>query len=178
MTWSIVARDPETEFFGIAVATRLFAVGALCPWTEAKVDTKAFINPALRIVGNGRPWGRSARKMPDGISDRQHLRAEQIFFEELEQGIRTANREIIGARIPDLNKDTIHAMAVMVGRLRASYLEMAFKMSAAGSGTEPDASFVEGLRTRRQMFEEARDAYEALRRAVERGYIEIPGIAD
>ncbi len=116
--------------------------------------------------------------MPDGISDRQRLRAEQIFFEELEHGIRTANREIIGARIPELNKDTIHGLAVMVGRLRASYLELAFKMCAAGDGTEPDASFVEGLRARRQMFEEARDAYEALRRAVERGYIEIAGIED
>ncbi len=114
--------------------------------------------------------------MPDGISDRQRLRAEQIFFEELEQGVRSANREIIGARIPELNKDTIHGLAVMVGRLRASYLELAFKMCAAGNGTEPDASFVEGLRARRQMFEEARDAYEALRRAVERGYIDIPEV--
>ena len=116
--------------------------------------------------------------MPDGISDRQHLRAEQIFFEELEQGIQTANREIIGARIPELNKDTIRGLAVMVGRLRASYLELAFKMCAVSQDTEPDASFVEELRTRRHMFEETRDAYEALRRAVERGYIEIPGIED
>ena len=29
MTWSIVARDPATGAFGIAVATRFFAVGAL-----------------------------------------------------------------------------------------------------------------------------------------------------
>ena len=93
--------------------------------------------------------------MPDGISDRQRLRAEQIFFEELEQGVRTANREIIGARIPELNKDTIRELAMMVGRLRASYLELAFKMCAAGNGTEPDASFVEGLRARRQAPEEA-----------------------
>ncbi|MCH8113831.1 MAG: DUF1028 domain-containing protein, partial [Proteobacteria bacterium] len=50
MTWSIVARDPETGYFGIAVATRFFAVGALCPWTEAKVgaiSTQALVNPAL-----------------------------------------------------------------------------------------------------------------------------------
>ena len=50
MTWSIVARDPETGFFGIAVATRLFAVGALCPWTEAKVGaiaSQALVNPSL-----------------------------------------------------------------------------------------------------------------------------------
>ena len=36
----------------------------------------------------------------------------------------------------------------MVGRLRASYLEVAFQMCAAGNGTEPDASLVEGLRAR------------------------------
>ncbi len=50
MTWSIVARDPETGFFGIAVATRLFAVGAICPWTEAKVgaiSAQALVNPSL-----------------------------------------------------------------------------------------------------------------------------------
>ena len=36
----------------------------------------------------------------------------------------------------------------MVGRLRASYLEVAFQMCAAGNGTEPDAPLVEGLRAR------------------------------
>jgi hypothetical protein len=115
--------------------------------------------------------------MPDGISDRQRLRSEQIFFEELEQGVRTANREIIGARIPELNKDKIHALAVMVGRLRASYLELAFQLCATGDGAAPDPTVIEGLRERRRMFEEARDAYEALRRAIERGYIDIPEIA-
>ena len=54
MTWSIVARDPETGFFGIAVATRVLAVGALCPWTEAKVGalaSQALINPSLGPCG-------------------------------------------------------------------------------------------------------------------------------
>ena len=30
MTYSIVARDPETGQYGVAVASRFFAVGALC----------------------------------------------------------------------------------------------------------------------------------------------------
>ena len=54
MTWSIVARDPETGPFGIAVATRLFAVGAVCPWTEAKVGalaTQGLVNPSLGPCG-------------------------------------------------------------------------------------------------------------------------------
>ena len=50
MTWSIVARDPETGFFGVAVASRFFAVGALCPYAEAHVgavSTQALVNPTL-----------------------------------------------------------------------------------------------------------------------------------
>ncbi len=115
--------------------------------------------------------------MPKELSDRQRLRAEQSFFDELEKGVQIANREIIRAHIPELNKDKAHALAVMVGRLRASYLDLAFRMCADGDGAAPDPSIIEGLRERRQMFEEARDAYEALRRAIERGYIDIPEIA-
>lgn len=48
MTWSIVARDPQTGNFGIAVATRFFAVGSLLPHIrggQCAVATQAFISP-------------------------------------------------------------------------------------------------------------------------------------
>ena len=48
MTWSLIARDPQTGAFGIAVATRFFAVGALCPHGDGGVGalcTQALINP-------------------------------------------------------------------------------------------------------------------------------------
>jgi uncharacterized Ntn-hydrolase superfamily protein len=41
MTYSIVARDPETGQLGIAVQTRSFAVGAAVPWAEAGVGAVA-----------------------------------------------------------------------------------------------------------------------------------------
>jgi uncharacterized Ntn-hydrolase superfamily protein len=47
MTWSIIARD-ESGAFGVAIATRFFAVGALCPHAESSVgalSTQALINP-------------------------------------------------------------------------------------------------------------------------------------
>ncbi len=50
MTWSVVARDPDTGFFAVAIATRFFAVGAVCPWAEGgagAVSTQALINPTL-----------------------------------------------------------------------------------------------------------------------------------
>ena len=48
MTWSIVARDSRSGAFGVAIATRFFAVGALCPHAESGVgalSTQALINP-------------------------------------------------------------------------------------------------------------------------------------
>src|SRR6266536_5602540 len=40
-TFSIVARDPQTEQMGIAVASRYFSVGAVVPWAEAGVGAVA-----------------------------------------------------------------------------------------------------------------------------------------
>jgi len=48
VTWSIIARDVEHGKFGIAVATRFFAVGALVPHTRSGIGaiaTQALINP-------------------------------------------------------------------------------------------------------------------------------------
>jgi uncharacterized Ntn-hydrolase superfamily protein len=54
MTWSIVARDAESGAFGVAVATRFFAVGALCPWARSGVGalaTQALVNPTFGPKG-------------------------------------------------------------------------------------------------------------------------------
>ncbi len=48
MTYSILARDPETGALGAAVASRFFAVGALCLHVEGRVgamSVQAFPNP-------------------------------------------------------------------------------------------------------------------------------------
>ena len=47
MTWSIIARDASGAF-GVAVASRFFAVGALCPHARSGVGavaTQALVNP-------------------------------------------------------------------------------------------------------------------------------------
>jgi uncharacterized Ntn-hydrolase superfamily protein len=54
MTWSIIARDNETGQFGIAVATRFFAVGARVPHIAAGIGgiaTQALVNPYYGIDG-------------------------------------------------------------------------------------------------------------------------------
>lgn len=50
MTWSIVAHDPATGAFAVAVATRAFAVGASCPFVRSgvgAVSTQSFTNRYL-----------------------------------------------------------------------------------------------------------------------------------
>lgn len=53
MTWSIVARDPGGAL-GVAVASRFFAVGALCPYARGSVGalaTQALVNPGYGPAG-------------------------------------------------------------------------------------------------------------------------------
>lgn len=61
MTYSIVARDPQTGFHGVAVASRFFAVGAMVPHIrggKCAVATQAFVSPL---------WGiEAADRMADG----------------------------------------------------------------------------------------------------------------
>ncbi len=52
MTWSILARDPSTGALGAAVASRFFAVGALCIHVEggvAALATQALVNPMYAV---------------------------------------------------------------------------------------------------------------------------------
>ena len=62
MTWSIIALDQETGQFGIAVATRFFAAGALVPHVKSRVGaiaTQALVNlfygtEGLQLLEQGR----------------------------------------------------------------------------------------------------------------------------
>jgi len=54
MTWSIIARDPSTGHFGIAVATKFFAVGSRVPRIASGVGavaTQALVNPFYGVNG-------------------------------------------------------------------------------------------------------------------------------
>lgn len=114
--------------------------------------------------------------MTEGRDDYHDLMEQKRFLGEIEQGMRFANREIIHKRIPTLNKDSILSFAVAVGRLRARYLEAAFKLGVNEHGDPPDQKEIAELRLRREMFDEARDAFEALRDAIEKGYVDVKGL--
>lgn len=72
MTWSIIARDSATGQFGIAVATKFFAVGARVPYIAASfggIATQALVNPYYGIDGvKLLRDGRSPREIVDALT--------------------------------------------------------------------------------------------------------------
>ena len=80
MTWSILVRDPATGALGAAVATRFFAVGALCLHVEGRVGalaTQALINPMYGVRGMprlcaGEPPEAVAAVLLAGDAGREH----------------------------------------------------------------------------------------------------------
>jgi uncharacterized Ntn-hydrolase superfamily protein len=71
MTYSIVARDPETGRFGIAVQSHYLGVGPVVPWLEAGVGgvaTQAQVNTSFGPVGlELLRAGRSAEEVVAGL---------------------------------------------------------------------------------------------------------------
>ncbi|CDN53803.1 Major pilin protein FimA [Neorhizobium galegae bv. officinalis bv. officinalis str. HAMBI 1141] len=83
MTWSIVARDPATGHFGIAVASRFFAVGAAVPHIKGRVGavaTQAFVSPlygtdGLKLLEEGK----SPQEIVEVLTARDDGRRQRQF---------------------------------------------------------------------------------------------------
>ena len=83
MTWSIIARDATSGAFGVAIATRFFAAGALCPHAESGVgalSTQALVNPhygaeGLKLLRAGVPAQEAVRRLiaPDEGREQRQL---------------------------------------------------------------------------------------------------------
>ena len=95
------------------------------------------------------------------------------FKRDMDQAIAVANREIIHPLIPDINRDSVLPLVLSVARLRGRYLQAAFDIAAKDHGDAPDQSEIEELRHHREMYEEARQAFDALMHAIERGYVDL-----
>jgi len=85
VTWSIVARGPAGEF-GIAIASRFFAVGMLCPHARSGVGalaTQALVNPhygpeGLDFLSRGFSPEETIRKITTADQGRDHRQVHAI----------------------------------------------------------------------------------------------------
>lgn len=86
MTWSIIAREPATGHFGIAVATRFFAVGARVPFIAAGIGaiaTQALTNPfygadGLILLENEFPPDEAIGMLIEKDDGREHRQVHMI----------------------------------------------------------------------------------------------------
>jgi uncharacterized Ntn-hydrolase superfamily protein len=70
MTYSIVARDPETGDLGVAVQSHFFGVGSLVPWARAGVGVIA-----TQSIVHARYGSEGLRMLADGVSPQRALDA-------------------------------------------------------------------------------------------------------
>ena len=85
MTWSLLARDADGAF-GVAIASRFFAVGVLCPRARSGVgalSTQALVNPlyaepGLALLAQGTPPSEVVRLLTQQDAGREHRQLHLI----------------------------------------------------------------------------------------------------
>jgi hypothetical protein len=111
--------------------------------------------------------------MGEGMSmsdDAGKLRQQRVLFDQVDHAISETNREVIHGLIPKLDKAVFLKMAKGVAQLRVKYIAAGIQLAQTDSLKEPQ---LQQLKTLREQFEEARAAFDAVKRAVSRGYIDI-----
>ncbi len=103
------------------------------------------------------------------------MKKRQRLLLEIEQGIKLANREVIHKRIPPVTADGVMPFVILVAKLRARYLEAAYEFAEKERGNVLNDAAVALLRKRQEAYEAARDAFDALTTAIERGYVKTGG---
>ncbi|WP_310539599.1 hypothetical protein [Phenylobacterium sp.] len=101
----------------------------------------------------------------------EHPHAQRRLRGQLEQIDYTAfasNKEVIGAVLGHADAQQFQRMAVAVAMARAQWVKEALALSESGS---PSHEQISRLGRLRQAYEELAEAYEAMRRMVERGYL-------
>ena len=90
------------------------------------------------------------------------------FLLEIEEAIIKANRQAVKERLGPLDRARFLELTKEIAKIRADYLHAALHTPWS---TEAEPS--DDLRVKRNRYEEAVAAYDALERAVERGYIDF-----
>jgi hypothetical protein len=99
-------------------------------------------------------------------------RARSRLLDKVEIAVREANRAVLREKISELSDTAFMRLAVTVARLRGDYLAEAMRFGQDGRGQVSPAE-VERLAHARRAYDEAVHAFEALERAISRGYIDI-----
>lgn len=104
-------------------------------------------------------------------SDPGEVRKLRGLMEQIDYTAFISNREVIGAALSIIDPATFQRLAVTVATARTKWVSEALRLSESGSPVTPDQTA--RLTAHRNAYEELAEAYEGLRRMVERGYITL-----
>jgi len=110
---------------------------------------------------------------PESTMEPHEQRRLRNQLEQIDYAAYAANREIIGKSLKVADLARIERLAVAAAHARADWVEAALALSDTGQHvTSEEGKKLHGLR---QTYEELAEAYEALRRMVERSYLPLKG---
>ena len=109
---------------------------------------------------------------PQDISpeDQRRLRGQ---LEQIDYAAFISNRELIGQKLGPADMAAFQRLAVAAANARAAWVAEALRLTAAAGPVSAEQA--ERLAQMRLIFEELSEAYEAMRRMVERGYLSLNG---
>lgn len=107
---------------------------------------------------------------PQLDSDPQAQRRLRGLLEQIDYAAFAANRDVIGQGLGQADLKKFQRLALAVAQARALWVGKAL----AVSGGQPGPQEVQQLAQLRQAYEELAEAYEGMRRMVERGYLPMP----
>jgi len=104
-------------------------------------------------------------------ADPQEQRRLRGLLEQIDYSTFIANREVIGQMLPKLDAAMFQRLAILTATARAKWVAESLRQSESGAPSTPDQ--IARLTSARTAYDELAEAYEGLRRMVERGYVAI-----
>ena len=103
--------------------------------------------------------------------DPQEQRRLRGLLEQIDYAAYVANRELIGHALAQVDVGAFQKLAVLTAQARARWGAEAVRLAESGAPATPDQ--VARLTAARTAYDELAEAYDALRRMVERGYLSL-----
>jgi len=106
---------------------------------------------------------------PDNSDDPHAQKRLRATLEQIDYTGYACNKEIVAATVGPVDTHKVQRLAVCVAVARANWIKESMAMADIGHALAPHQ--VEKLAQLRCAFEELAEAYEGLRRMIERGYV-------
>jgi hypothetical protein len=113
---------------------------------------------------------------PDEESDPKAQRQLRGHLEQIDYAAYAANRKVMGAALGAVDPQRFERLGLAAAYARARWVATA--LAAADSGRPLTPEDADKLTTLRHAYEELTEAYDALRRMVERGYLPYAAAPD